>query len=117
MGGKETGLRTNGTDSLLVNAQLKKRIILRTLRRDKCLTSLGIRIAIIHLKFNEFLPTAMLKQIAPSVAPLRRKNFAPGWKVYNILQLTHRVVVDDPRRSAELYQVHEPVHPKEIQSQ
>ncbi|GBM53115.1 hypothetical protein AVEN_130769-1 [Araneus ventricosus] len=24
---------------------------------------------------------------------------------------------DDPRRSAELYQVHEPVHPKEIQSQ
>ncbi|GBN45571.1 hypothetical protein AVEN_194346-1 [Araneus ventricosus] len=27
------------------------------------------------------------------------------------------VVVDDPRRSAELYQVHEPVHPKEIQSQ
>ncbi|GBM51804.1 hypothetical protein AVEN_4316-1 [Araneus ventricosus] len=26
-------------------------------------------------------------------------------------------VVDDPRRSAELYQVHEPVQPKEIQSQ
>ncbi|GBM40018.1 hypothetical protein AVEN_217613-1 [Araneus ventricosus] len=24
---------------------------------------------------------------------------------------------DDPRKSAELYQVHEPVHPKEIQSQ
>ncbi|GBO39585.1 hypothetical protein AVEN_114027-1 [Araneus ventricosus] len=27
------------------------------------------------------------------------------------------VVVDDPRRSAELYQVHEPVYPEEIQSQ
>ncbi|GBM28783.1 hypothetical protein AVEN_177996-1 [Araneus ventricosus] len=26
-------------------------------------------------------------------------------------------VVDDLRRSAELYQVHRPVHPKEIQSQ
>ncbi|GBN95790.1 hypothetical protein AVEN_79656-1 [Araneus ventricosus] len=25
--------------------------------------------------------------------------------------------VDDPRKSAELHQVHEPVHPKEIQSQ
>ncbi|GBN09334.1 hypothetical protein AVEN_140384-1 [Araneus ventricosus] len=29
----------------------------------------------------------------------------------------HSVVDDDPRRSAELYQVHEPVYPKEIQSQ
>ncbi|GBL86614.1 hypothetical protein AVEN_194861-1 [Araneus ventricosus] len=30
---------------------------------------------------------------------------------------TPAVLDDNPRRSSELYQVHEPVHPKEIQSQ
>ncbi|GBM71778.1 hypothetical protein AVEN_270905-1, partial [Araneus ventricosus] len=36
-----------------------------------------------------------------------------------IVDYSHCVVIvdDDPRRSAELYQVHKPMHPKEIQSQ
>ncbi|GBM29005.1 hypothetical protein AVEN_40755-1 [Araneus ventricosus] len=49
----------------------------------------------------------------------RVKTVLEVFKIKIKTKMTRFVIVvdDDPRSSAELYQVHEPVHPKKIQSQ